>query len=98
MAYTRQPKATNKPLAELDDSFSNPCSSRSADSLKYSRGAHATADAHRHHAITAVASFQFAQDRCGQFCARASERMAQRDRAAVNVDLVGIQLEHLDHC
>src|SRR6185312_9411405 len=66
--------------------------------LKYSRGAHAAADAHRHHAVTSIASFQLAQDRGGEFRSRASKRMAQRDRAAVHVDLIGIKLKHLDHC
>src|SRR5207245_7792166 len=66
-------------------------------SLKYSRGPHAPADAHRHHAITAIPSFQFTQDRCGQFRPGASEWMAQRDCAAVHVNSVGIKLKHFDH-
>src|SRR6266404_3149027 len=34
-----------------------------SNSFKYSRGTHAAADAHRHHAVTAVASLKLAQDR-----------------------------------
>src|SRR6266568_4427220 len=67
-------------------------------SLKYSRSPHAATDAHRHHAITTIASFQFAQNRRGQLRSSAPKRMTKRDRAAIHIDLVRIELEHLDHC
>ena len=51
---------------------------------------HAAADAHGYHAVARVAAFQFAQDCGGEFCAGAAQRMAQGDRAAVDVDAGGI--------
>src|SRR5260370_22274616 len=69
----------------------------SIQSLEYTRGAHAAADAHRDHAIASVAALQFAQDAGGQFRAGAAERMAQSDGAAVDVHFVGIESQRLDY-
>src|SRR6185503_11555430 len=69
----------------------------SSDPFKYSRGAHAAADAHRHHSITAAATLQLAQDRRSQLRASATEWMAQRNRSAVYIYLVHIQTEGFDH-
>src|SRR5712664_2160212 len=66
--------------------------------LKYSRGAHAAANAHCHHAVAAVASFQLSQYRCRQLRSRAAQRMSKRNRATVHIHLVWVQLKHLDHC
>src|ERR1039458_4452926 len=60
--------------------------------LKDARRAHATADAHRHHAVASVAALEFAEDACGQLGAGASQRMPQRDGSAVDVDALRIQL------
>src|ERR1035441_3244975 len=49
--------------------------------------AHSTADAHRHDGEFSAASFQFMERGCGELCAGATERMSERDRAAVHVDL-----------
>src|SRR5436853_6218684 len=65
--------------------------------LENSRCAHAAANAHRHHSVSSVASLQFAQDRCGQLCSRAAERMTEGNRAAIDVDLIRVKLEHLDY-
>src|SRR6185312_9278530 len=70
----------------------------SVQTFENSRGAHAAADAHRHHSVAAVAAPQFAQDAGSEFCSGAAQRVAQRDRAAVHVHLFGIETECLDHC
>src|SRR6185503_17080261 len=76
-------------------SVNNPCNPW-LKSFQNSRGAHTTADTHRHHSISPVAALQLAQDARSQLRARATERMAQRDRAAVDVDLIRIQSQRLD--
>src|SRR2546428_3737082 len=60
--------------------------------LEDSRRAHAATHAHRHHSVMTVAAFKLAQDRCGQLCSRAAERMTEGNRAAVDVDLIVIKL------
>src|SRR6476646_5972564 len=61
------------------------------NSFENSRGAHTTADTHRHHPVSSVATLQLAQNTCGQLCASTAERMAQRDCTAVDIDLIRIQ-------
>ena len=53
--------------------------------------AHAAADAHRDHAVARVAALQFAQQGGRELGAGAAQRMPQRDRAAVDVDLRRIE-------
>ena len=52
-------------------------------------GALAAAYAHCYHSVFRFAAFHFAQDRGREFRARAAQRMAQRDCAAVDVDAFG---------
>src|SRR5687767_11087312 len=63
--------------------------------LKDSRRAHATADAHRYQPIAAAAPLHLVHERRRQLCARTPERMAQRNRAAVDVQLVRIDRQLL---
>ena len=65
-----------KALAEAD----------SGNALKNSSSAHSAADAHRDHAVSLIPALELAQDRGSQFGARAPERMAKRNRAAVHVE------------
>src|SRR6185295_3435103 len=67
----------------------NPCNLW-LKSFQNTGGAHSTTDTHRHHSISSIPSLQLAQDACSQFCARATERMAQRDRSAVDINFVGV--------
>src|ERR1044072_1977507 len=66
-------------------------------SFKYSRGAHPAADAHRHHSVTTVATFQLAQYRSGEFCAGTTKRMPKRDCAAVHIYFVDVEAKRFDH-
>ena len=54
-------------------------------------------DAHGGRRPAAAAALQLVQQRGGDPGARAAERMADRDRAAVDVDQVGIALELVNH-
>src|SRR5215213_5659417 len=78
-------------------SGNNPCNLW-LKSFKNSRGAHAAPDTHRHHSISSIAALELAQDAGSQLRARATERMAQRDRAAIDVDLIRVQSQRLNHC
>src|ERR1017187_6426001 len=53
--------------------------------LKYPRRPHATADAHGHQPVPSIPPLHLADDRCRQLCSRASQRMPQRDRAAIGI-------------
>ena len=50
-----------------------------------SRGAHAAAHAHGHHAVPRLAALHFLQQPGGQLGAGAAQRMPQRDGAAVDI-------------
>src|SRR3984957_12529392 len=65
--------------------------------LENSRGAHAPADAHRHETVARVTPLEFAQDGCRELGTRAAERMAERNRTAVDIDPRGIESRNLDH-
>src|SRR5213596_2213388 len=54
--------------------------------LDDARTAHAAADAHGHEAVALLAAAKLVEDGYGQLRARATERMAERDGAAVDVD------------
>lgn len=57
-------------------------------------GAHPAANAHGHHAVAPLvngSALQFADDGCGEFRARAAERMAQSDRSSVGINLRWIE-------
>src|ERR1041385_8318613 len=69
----------------------------SLEPLKNPGGAHSTTKTHRHHSIPAISSLQLPENTRSQLRARATERVAHRDRAAVNVDLIRIQSQRLDH-
>ncbi len=56
-------------------------------------GAHAAADAHGHHAILGFAATHFVDQLCGELGPGAAQRMTEGDRAAIDVDLVLIQLQ-----
>src|SRR6266851_7087026 len=85
------------PQTQIQSGDKSPHSKIQSQSLKYSRGAHAAADAHRHHAVTALTSFQLAQNRSGQLRSRTTERMAQSNCAAVDVHLVRVKSKRLNH-
>jgi len=65
--------------------------------FKDSRGAHAAADTHRHHAVARVAALEFAHKRGREFCAGAAERVSQRNRAAIRIYPRGIEIRLLNH-
>src|SRR5204863_9316813 len=60
-------------------------------------GAHASADTHRYHSVSPIPTFQLAQNTGSQFRAGATKRMAQCDGATIDVDLLRIESECLDH-
>src|ERR1035441_6584371 len=64
-----------------------------AHCLEDAGGAHAAADAHGDHAVLDVAAWHFAQEGGGELRAGAAEGMAERDGAAVDVDLGGVEAE-----
>ena len=64
--------------------------------LKNPRRAHSSADAHGHDSIPPVATLQFTQNRRRKFRAGASQRMSQRHRAAIGIDLIWIKPGFLD--
>src|SRR6266851_462611 len=82
---------------QIQSGDKSPHSKIQSQSLKYSRGAHAAADAHRHHAVTALAAFQLAQNRSGQLRSGATERMPQSDRASIHVYFVRVEPERPDY-
>src|SRR5579859_5597264 len=65
--------------------------------FKDSRGALATAHAHRHHAILRIPALHLAQNGGRELRARAAQRMAERNRPAIDVDLFEIQSRAPDH-
>src|SRR5260370_1557724 len=85
------------PQTQIRSGDKLPHSKIQSQSLKYSRGAHAAADAHRHHAVTALATFQLAQNRSGQLRSGATERMPQSDRASIHVYFVRVEPERPDY-
>src|SRR5437016_5970756 len=64
------------------------CPGLRPDGFEKTSGAHATADAHGHDRIAALAAPQLVQGRRGQLGPGAAQRMAQGDGAAVDVQLV----------
>src|SRR5579884_1241035 len=65
--------------------------------LENSGGAHAPSDAHRDHAVTGIAALHFLKDCGGDLRAGASEGMAERDSAAVDIDAVEVEAREPDH-
>src|SRR6185295_6688754 len=65
----------------------------SAIDLEQARAALAAADAHRDHAPLGLAPAAFLQDVAGEARARHAEGMADRNRAAIDVVLLGIDAE-----
>ncbi len=65
-------------------------------SFKNSRGAHATAHAHRYHSVPPVPTFQLAQDAGGQLRTGATQRMAQGNCTAVYIHLINVEAQCLD--
>src|ERR1039458_5568567 len=57
-----------------------------AAQFKKTRPPHSAPYAHGHQAVTAIAPLEFVQDRHGQFCPGGSERMAQSNGPAVDID------------
>src|SRR5512143_3749400 len=56
--------------------------------FEQSRCAHPTTDAHRHHTETTAALPELVHELCRQLRSRCAQRMPERDRAAVDVDLL----------
>jgi hypothetical protein len=63
--------------------------------LEDSGGAHPSADAHRHHAVARASAAHLVHQRRGQLGAGAAEGMAKGDRAAVDVEAIGIDRQFL---
>src|SRR5690348_1761517 len=66
------------------------------DPLDDRRGAHAAADAQRHQRGLFVGALQFVEHGAQDHRAGRTERMAERDRAAIDVDLGVVDVEGLD--
>src|SRR5262245_52298468 len=58
--------------------------------LEDGRGTHAASDAHAHEAVPAAPALHLVEERRRQLRAGAAERVAERNRAAVHVEAVGI--------
>src|SRR5256885_16431660 len=61
------------------------------------RAAHAAPDAHGHEAVALLAATKLVEDGDGQLRARATERMTERDGAAVDVDPLARQRAFAHH-
>src|SRR5882672_6183190 len=73
---------------------------RSVDDFEQTRRAHAATDAHGHHAVFRLAPPALDQEVAGQPRTGHAIGMADCDRAAVDIELVGIDAEHvaaIDH-
>ena len=64
-----------------------------SDAFERQRRALADADAHRRKPIAAAAPLELERGGAGDARARHAERMAERDRPAVRIDVVGIVLK-----
>src|SRR5215510_482091 len=60
------------------------------------RRAHSAADAHCDHSVASLAALHLVKQRGRQFRARAAERVAERDRAAVDVQPFEIEVQFLN--
>jgi len=58
-------------------------------------GAHAAADAHRHHDVAGPAAASFEECVSDHACARHSVGVADGDRSAVDIDLLGVETEEV---
>src|SRR5262245_60927660 len=67
------------------------------DALEEAGGAHSAADAHRDDGIAAAPALELVEGRRRQLGAGAPERMSERDRTAVHVELLVRDLEHALH-
>src|SRR6516164_3538490 len=68
-------------------------SSLSSDPLDDDRRRHAAGSAHGHQAALEIAALQFIEKRADQDRTGGADGMAERDRSAIDVDLVAIELE-----
>src|SRR5215813_5667993 len=66
---------------------------RSVDDFEQAGGAHAATDAHGHHAVSGLAPAALDQEMAGEPRASHTIGMADRDRAAVDVELLRIDAE-----
>src|ERR1700688_1869153 len=69
---------------------------RPSNSLDDRRGAHAAADAQRHQGCGLVGALELVEHGAENHRARRAERMAERDGAAIDVDLRIVDVEGLD--
>src|SRR5262245_43354828 len=65
--------------------------------FKNARRAHSAADAHSDHPVASLAALHLVKQRGRQLRPRATERVAERDRAAVDVQPFEIEVQLLDH-
>src|ERR1700754_4340118 len=65
--------------------------------LEDSGGAHSSANTHCHHAVLCAAARHLAEQCCGQLGPGAAERMTERNRPAVDIELCRINAKHFDH-
>src|SRR5882724_12059893 len=73
------------------------CTEPLRHALDDTRAAHAATDAHGHEAVALLAATKLVEDGDGQLRARATERMAERDGAAVDVDPLARQRAFAQH-
>src|SRR5205085_5067915 len=73
------------------------CSTALLQSFEDAGRSLAASHAHRDHSVAGATSLHFAKDRRCELGAGASQRMPQRDRAAVDVDALHVQARLANH-
>src|SRR4051812_41780824 len=73
------------------------CLGSSIQILEDACRAHAAADTHRHETIFTPATLHLVDQLDSKFRACAAERVTERNRAAVDVDLLAVEFEVADH-
>src|SRR5712692_2191625 len=71
-------------------------SQSSVHTFKYPGGSHASANAHRDHAVLRLAPRHLVQQRGGELSSSAAERMPKRDGSSVDIELCGVDAKNFD--
>src|SRR5262249_13698218 len=66
-------------------------------SFKNSCGPLSTANAHRDHTVPGSSPLHLSQDACSELGTRTSKRMSKRDRTAIYVQPLEVEIQFLDH-
>src|SRR2546423_13652327 len=77
--------------------LSTSCAFLRLKAFEHAGGAHASADTHRYHSVSPLATFQLPQNTGSQFRAGATQRKAQPHSATIEINLLRVQPECLDH-